>query len=97
MRQSLTVTALLLATAFFAAPAGAQVAGNAGDLHTATPYMAQQWTNKPATPASGAPIDLFAPFSALSSVGATTSSAAGQHGCTASQDFNGRYTASCAP
>ena len=94
MRQTLTLTALL-AMALVAGPVGAQIAGNPGDLHTATPYMAQQWTNRPAAPASGYNANPFAPFSALASgLGAT---AAGQHGCTASQDFNGRYTTTCAP
>jgi len=91
MKQTLTLTALLLAAAFVAAPAGAQVAGNPSDLHTATPYMAQQWTSQPAAPASGANAN---PFSGLLG---ETGSAAGQHGCAASQDFNGRYTATCAP
>ena len=97
MRQTLTVTALL-AMAAFAAPAGAQVAGNPGDLHTATPYMAQQWTGQRAAPASGHEANVLAPFSALTStLGAKTSAASGQHECAASQDFNGRYTATCAP
>ena len=97
MRQTLTVTALLAMT-FLAAPAGAQIAGNPGDLHNATPYMAQQWTSQRAAPDTGHDVNMLAPFSALTSAfWGKTSTPSGQHGCAASQDFNGRYTSTCAP
>jgi hypothetical protein len=89
MKQALValLSASTVCVLFTAAPAAAQVAGNPGDLHTITPYIAEQRAYT-----SG-----YYP-SSVGALGVAPAYAASPHGvCGAWQDFNGRYTAACTP
>ena len=95
------LTGLLLAggaCAFVAVtPAGAQVAGNPGDLHTPTVYTNEvRASTYGYTPGAGGPLGplgvLAGPITAP--IAAMTGGVPGG-GCGINQDFNGRLTALC--
>jgi hypothetical protein len=96
-----TLAGLLLAgvtcASIVATPAFAQVAGNAGDLHTPTVYTSgSQAPTYGYNPASGplGPLGvLTAPITAP--VAAMSGGAVSGAPCGVVQDFNGRYTALC--
>src|SRR5271165_4045236 len=68
-----------------ATPAAAQVAGNPGDQHTPTPYTRDYWSQ---------PHSVFGASGTTPGAAANASPQAVQPrpNCTATQDFNGRYT-----
>jgi hypothetical protein len=99
MKYALTGLLLSGSTCGFllATPAFAQVAGNPGDLHTATPYTNEVRANAyGVTPGYGGP---FGPLNALAAPisGPVSMVSGGVPGgsCGVSQDFNGRLTALC--
>ena len=87
MKQALVTLLAASAVSILSAtaPAIAQVAGNPGDLHSLTPYIAEQRAYAPAY------------YPGYAGPSAPAYGALPHTGCGAWQDFNGRYTAACAP
>ena len=78
--------------ALTATPAAAQVAGNPGDQHTPTPYTQDYWGHAQS-------IFGFGAFGTTAGAAASAPAQAAQPrpNCSATQDFNGRYTVACGP